>query len=217
MYNISIVGNGVISLLCQLQCHCNPDHDKFSSLSNTTVVAIFPNVCLWRRSLCSNLAGIDPEKLYRGTFICQYGLCCCIVWPSFLFVCFVKNWATCKYFLGKWFTPPPLPRGQKLPVRLSPSTQTFLGVSSRVPALLTSAYGQKHFQLRVVKLWKSRINTLQCAITPYAVNSGPHHASQNPFTTLMKLLPERLSVYVLKLSFEIWLWINKNILMFLLT
>ena len=34
-----------------------------SSLSDTTVVAIFPNVCLWRRSLCSNLAGIDPEKL----------------------------------------------------------------------------------------------------------------------------------------------------------
>ena len=21
--------------------------------------------------------GIDPEKLYQATFICQYGLCCC--------------------------------------------------------------------------------------------------------------------------------------------
>ena len=31
-------------------------------------MAIFPNVCLWRRSLCSNLAGIDPEKLYRAIF-----------------------------------------------------------------------------------------------------------------------------------------------------
>ena len=59
------------------------------------------------RSLCSNLAGIDPEKLYRATFICQYGLCCCIVWPSFLFDCFVKIWATRKNFLGKWFTAPP--------------------------------------------------------------------------------------------------------------
>ena len=48
----SIIGNGVISLLWQLRCHCNPDHDKFSSLPNTTVVAIFPNVCWWRRSLC---------------------------------------------------------------------------------------------------------------------------------------------------------------------
>ena len=33
----SIIGNGVISLLWQLRCHCNPDHDQFSSLSNTTV------------------------------------------------------------------------------------------------------------------------------------------------------------------------------------
>ena len=57
------------------------------------MVAIFPNVCLWRRSLCSNLAGIDPDKLYRGTFICQYGRCCGIVWPSFLFDSFLKTWA----------------------------------------------------------------------------------------------------------------------------
>ena len=49
----SKIGNSVISLLWQLRCRCNPDHNKFSSLSNTTVVAIFPNVCLWRRSLCS--------------------------------------------------------------------------------------------------------------------------------------------------------------------
>ena len=47
----------------------NPDHNKFSSLSNTTVVAIFPKLCLWRSSLCSNLGGIDPEKLYRATLI----------------------------------------------------------------------------------------------------------------------------------------------------
>ena len=49
------------------RCHCNPDHNKFSSLSNTTVVAIFPSLCLWRRSLFPNLGGIDPEKLYRAT------------------------------------------------------------------------------------------------------------------------------------------------------
>ena len=60
-------GNGVISLLWQLRCHCNSDHNKFSSLSNTTVVLIFPNLCLWRRSLRSNVGGIDPEKLYRAT------------------------------------------------------------------------------------------------------------------------------------------------------
>ena len=65
----SKIGNGVISLLWQLRCHCNPDHNKLSSLSNTTVVAIFPNICLWRRSLCSNLGGIDPKTVYRATLI----------------------------------------------------------------------------------------------------------------------------------------------------
>ena len=105
--SVSKIGNSVISLLWQLQCHCNPDHNKFSSLSDTTVVAIFPNVCLWRRSLCLNLAGIDPEKLYRATFICQYGLCCWIVWPSLLFDCFVKIWATCKNFFGQMVYHPP--------------------------------------------------------------------------------------------------------------
>ena len=63
------IGNIVISLLWQLRCRCNPDHNKFSSLRNTIVVAIFPKHCLWRRSLCSNLGGIDPEKLYRATLI----------------------------------------------------------------------------------------------------------------------------------------------------
>ena len=63
----SKIGNNVISLLWQLWCHCNPDHNKLSSLSTTTVVAIFPNLCLWRGSLCSNLRGIDPKKLYRAT------------------------------------------------------------------------------------------------------------------------------------------------------
>ena len=117
----SIIGNGVIWLLWQLRCYCNPDHNKFSSLSNTTVVAIFPNVSLWCRSLCfkKNFTGIDPEKPYRATFIRWYGLCCCIVWPSFLFGCFVKNWATCKNFLGKWFTALPRQKIARTPMRNS--------------------------------------------------------------------------------------------------
>ena len=31
------------------------------------MVAVFPKLCLWRRSLRLNLGGIDPEKLYRAT------------------------------------------------------------------------------------------------------------------------------------------------------
>ena len=67
----SKIGNSVISLLWQLRCRCNPDHNKFSSSSNTTVVAIFPKLCLWRRSLCANLGGIGLEKLYRATLRAQ--------------------------------------------------------------------------------------------------------------------------------------------------
>ena len=48
----SKIGNGVISLLRQLRCHCNTDHNKCSSLSNTIVVAVFRNLCLsvWRHA-----------------------------------------------------------------------------------------------------------------------------------------------------------------------
>ena len=62
----SKIGNSVISLLWPLWCRCYPNHNKFLSLSNATVVAMFPNLRLWRRSLCSNLRGIDPETLYRA-------------------------------------------------------------------------------------------------------------------------------------------------------
>ena len=35
----------VISMPRQLRCHYNPDQNEFSSLSNTDVVIIFPNLC----------------------------------------------------------------------------------------------------------------------------------------------------------------------------
>ena len=70
---------------------------------NTTVVAIFPNVCLWRRSLCSDLVltlknCIEPPR--------RDDPCCCNMALNFLFDSFVKIWATCEMFLGKWFIAP---------------------------------------------------------------------------------------------------------------
>ena len=58
--------------------------------------------------------GIDPEKLYRATFICQDGLCCCHM-ALISFRLFRKNLGNLRYVLGKWFTAPP---GKKFPVRL---------------------------------------------------------------------------------------------------
>ena len=63
----------VKQVIASFRCYDNSDVivtliiTKFSSLSDTTLVALFPNLSLWRRSLCSNLGGIDPEKLYRAT------------------------------------------------------------------------------------------------------------------------------------------------------
>ena len=49
--------------------------------------------------------GIDPEKLYRATFIRQYGLCCCnMALVSFRLFC--KKLGHLREFLGKWFTAP---------------------------------------------------------------------------------------------------------------
>ena len=73
----------------------------------------FPNACLWRRSLCSNLAGIDSEKLSRATFICQYGLLCCMALLSFRLFC--KNLGNLQEFFGQMDYRPPV---KKLPVRL---------------------------------------------------------------------------------------------------
>ena len=66
----------------------------------------FPNACLWRRSLCSNLAGIDSEKLYRTTFICQYGLFCCMTLVSSRLFC--KNLGNLPEFFGQMDYRPPL-------------------------------------------------------------------------------------------------------------
>ena len=101
----SNIGGGVISMLWQLWCHCNLEYGKFLF----TVVAIFPNFCLWRRTW------YWPWKLYRATFIRQYVLCCCNMAPvSFRLFC--KNLGHLREFFGQMvYRPPP---GKKFSVRL---------------------------------------------------------------------------------------------------
>ena len=47
--------------------------------------------------------GIEPLS-YASNVSTAYVV---VLWPSFLFASFVKIWATCEIFLGKWFTAPP--------------------------------------------------------------------------------------------------------------
>ena len=111
---------------------------------NTTVVAIFPNVCLWRRSLCSDLVltlknCIEPPSYARTAYVVA-------IWPSFLFDSFVIIWATCEMFLGKWFTAPP---GKNFPYAyvVNANTNFSLGHVSYVVSFL---------RLSDVKLLQSR-------------------------------------------------------------
>ena len=98
-------------------------HDKFSSLSNKTVVAIFLNVCLWQRSYVQNweVSTLKNCYSYRGTFstayvVAPYG-------PRFLStVRFVKIWATCENF-GQMVYRPPWQKISRTPMRI-PQTLT---------------------------------------------------------------------------------------------
>ena len=36
------------------------------------MVSIFPNLCLWRRGLRTNVGGIHSKKIYRATLIILY-------------------------------------------------------------------------------------------------------------------------------------------------
>ena len=85
-----------------------------------TLLPIFPNICLWRRSLCSNLAVIDPEIVHRAIFTCQYGLCCCIS-PRFCSTVLLKFGQIAKIFWANGL-PPPLAKNSPYAYVQNPTT-----------------------------------------------------------------------------------------------
>ena len=96
--------------MASFRCYDNSDVIVTLTMTNfhlnTTVVAIFPNACLWRRSLYSDLVltlktnCIKPPSYVSTAYVV-------VIRPSFLSDSFVKIWATCEIFWGKWFTAPP--------------------------------------------------------------------------------------------------------------
>ena len=93
--------SGVIAALMMTNCHLN-----------TTVVAIFPNVCLRRRSLCSDLAltlenCIEPPS--------QDGLCCCDM-ALISFRLFLKNLGNLKDIFGQMVYRPPWQKISRTPM-----------------------------------------------------------------------------------------------------
>ena len=87
--------------------------------TNTTVVAIFPNVCLWRRSLCSDLV-LTLKNRIEPPFICQDGLCCCNM-ALISFRLFRKNLGNLRDFFGQMGYRPPWQKNSRTPMRRSRS------------------------------------------------------------------------------------------------
>ena len=75
---------------------------------NTTDVAIFLNVCLWRRSLCSDLVLTLKN-------ICQDGLCCCNI-ALISFRLFHKNLGNLRDFFGQMVYRPPWQKISRTPM-----------------------------------------------------------------------------------------------------
>ena len=123
----SIIGNGVILLLWQLRCHCNPDHDKFSSLSNTTVVAIFPNVCLWQRIVYAQTwqVYIDPENQLRHFRMPVRGPMLLHRMALVSFRLFCKNLGNLQEFFGQMVYRPPWPKIARTPMRYTEQLWLF--------------------------------------------------------------------------------------------
>ena len=74
---------------------------------NTTVVAIFPNVCLWQGSLCLNLLltlknCTEPPSYDSTAYVVS-------IWPLFLFDPFTKNLGKLREFFGQMVYRPPPP------------------------------------------------------------------------------------------------------------
>ena len=109
-------------------------YDKFSSISNKTMVAIFPNVCLWRRSYAQywevltlkNCYSIEPPSYASTAYVvASFGL------VSFLL--FRKNLGNLREFFGQIVYRPPPPPRQKIartPMFLTHCISTVCPISS---------------------------------------------------------------------------------------
>ena len=72
--------------------------------------------------------GIDPEKLYRATFICQDGLCCCNM-ALISFRLFRKNLGNLRDFFGRMVYRPPWQKISRTPM-LKDDSHVLLTLSS---------------------------------------------------------------------------------------
>ena len=115
------------------------------------------NACLWRRSLYSNLvltlkANCMKPPSYAST---AYVV---VIRPSFLSDSFVKIWATCEIFLGKWFTAPLWQKISRTPMILSTLWWNKLGSRREI----TRRDFSRRFSAKVKMLWRQTSPVTPC-------------------------------------------------------
>ena len=71
-----------------------------------------------------------------------------VAWPQFPFDCFVKIWATCKNFLGKWITAPPWQKIARTPMGQKYREKTTLASKTRF-SCHCFGFQSRHFSLLV--------------------------------------------------------------------
>ena len=110
----------VKQVMASFRCYDNSDVIATLIMTNfhlnTTVVAIFPNACLWRHSLYSNLVlTLKTNCVKPSSYICQYGQCCCNT-ALLSFRLFRKNLGNLRDIFGQmvYRPPPPTPPGKKI-------------------------------------------------------------------------------------------------------
>ena len=86
----------------------------------------------WQRQLfllTCFMSSCDGFKC-KNIFTSYEGLCWCIIWPSFLFDCFVKIWATCENF---WANGSPSPLAKNCPYAYAHTSQYYRIYSIKRP------------------------------------------------------------------------------------
>ena len=87
--------------------------------------------------------GIDPEKPYRATFICQDGLCCCNM-ALISFRLFRKNLGNLPDFFGQMVPPPP-PLAKNFPYAYA-----WKWIKTKTHSYRISVKGRKHIKMKTM-------------------------------------------------------------------
>ena len=97
------------------------------------------------------MAGLNSEKLYRATFICQYGLFCCMALVSLRLFC--KHLGNLEEFFGQRDYRPPPPR-QKIARTLMAVDLSFRGSKFlQYPTAVSYMFGKN----RIAGLFTERL------------------------------------------------------------